>query len=191
MTSNTDFTLEVTAKESNLDVSSNAVHTVTVSPTVAQPVGYTVDLCTNPDAATADSVHLDRVPSRAFDDQISNYNGGYIRHTADDVAHWLQYDFGAGNEKRIEKYTLEGEAGSYCDIEAPKQWEFQGSNDGTNWITLDTRSNISGWQPNVKNEFIFDNPDHYRYYRWNGMMAFPGNGNDTIIGEAEMMEAIY
>jgi len=47
---------------------------------------------------------------------------------------------------------------------SPKDWQLQGSNDGTNWTTLDTRSNIS-WSYEETKSFTLSSSVSYYYYR--------------------------
>ena len=66
----------------------------------------------------------------------------------------------------------------------PSAWTFQGSNNDTDWTTLDTQSGISsGWTIGVPREFIGSNSTAYRYYRIN-FTAF-NDGTYLIIGEVE------
>ena len=54
---------------------------------------------------------------------------------------WVKFDFGAGNAKAFNGYkwyTANDE-----DSRDPVSWTLQGSNDGTNWTTLDSRTNYS------------------------------------------------
>jgi hypothetical protein len=54
---------------------------------------------------------------------------------------WVKFDFGSGNTKSFtgyKWYTANDEISR-----DPVSWTIQGSNDGTNWTTLDTRTNIS------------------------------------------------
>ena len=60
------------------------------------------------------------------------------------VPSWLQYDLGAGNEVAVVEYTIAaytGEAGR-----APKDWELQGSVDGSTWVTLDSQAGVTDWE---------------------------------------------
>jgi hypothetical protein len=59
---------------------------------------------------------------------------------------WLAYDFGAGNAKKISKYTM-----IVAQLDrAPSAWTFEGSLDGTSWTVLDTKNGQSGWALGVK-----------------------------------------
>ncbi len=52
----------------------------------------------------------------------------------------------------------------------PKDWTFEGSNDGTNWTVLDTQTNQSFSDASMNGElkqYNFTNTTEYRYYRLN------------------------
>ena len=53
---------------------------------------------------------------------------------------------------------------TYRHLEAPTTWTFEGWN-GTNWIPLDIKTNITGWKLGEKREFTFDNSKPYKAYR--------------------------
>ena len=69
----------------------------------------------------------------------------------------------------------------------PKTWQFQGSNDSTNWNTLDTRTNISTPTRGAKYKYNFANTVAYTYYR---LLVSEKNGSTdgvmTQIGEWEI-----
>lgn len=48
----------------------------------------------------------------------------------------------------------------------PKDWELSGSIDGTNWTTLDTRTNVDFSDRNQTLNFFIDNTNPYIYYRF-------------------------
>ena len=77
----------------------------------------------------------------------------------------VQYDFGAGRAPLIERYTVT----SADDVPErdPKDWQFQGSNDGTNWTTLDTQSGETFPARFYEMEYAVGKPAAYRYYRLN------------------------
>jgi hypothetical protein len=50
---------------------------------------------------------------------------------------------------------------------SPKSWDFQASNDGINWIVLDSRSNYTTYTAwTYTDEFTFSNNTTYTYYRF-------------------------
>jgi hypothetical protein len=78
---------------------------------------------------------------------------------------WIQYDFGSGNDQTIKRYAV----ASANDVPGrdPKNWQFQGSPDGTTWTTLDTQSNQSFAFRYQTNTYNIGNTTAYRYYRLN------------------------
>jgi hypothetical protein len=96
---------------------------------------------------------------------------------------WLQYDFG-GTPQIIKGYAIT----SANDVPArdPRNWQFQASNDGANWTTLDTRSN-QGSDPYRYQTFsyFFGNSTAYRYYRLN---VTANNGDANVqLGELALL----
>lgn len=59
----------------------------------------------------------------------------------------------------------------------PKDWTLQGSNDGTNWTTLDTRPGQSWSGRNQGRSFRFQNTTAYSYYK---LMITANNGGTAI-----------
>lgn len=56
------------------------------------------------------------------------------------------------------------------------EWEFQGSNDGTTWVTLDNRTAQTGWSQSETRHYEFTNETAYLYYQLN---ARGGGGPDA------------
>ena len=90
---------------------------------------------------------------------------------------WLLYDFGASNTRTIKRYTIT----SANDVPArdPKDWQLQGSNDGSAWTTLDTRSNQSFAARFEAQTYSIASPGAYRYYRLN-VTANGGDGSTQL-----------
>jgi len=77
---------------------------------------------------------------------------------------WLRYDFGANNAQVVKRYTINSADVATRD---PKDWQFQGSQDGSTWTTLDTRSGQTFTIPMAQNTYNIGNTTAYRYYRIN------------------------
>ena len=90
---------------------------------------------------------------------------------------WLQYDFGSGATQTIKRYSVT----SANDVPArdPKDWQFQGSNDGSAWTTLDTQSNQSFATRFEALTYSISSPGAYRYYRLN-VTANGGDGSTQL-----------
>jgi hypothetical protein len=92
---------------------------------------------------------------------------------------WLQYDFGAGNEQVVKRYTINS-----ADVAArdPKDWNFLGSQDGSSWTTLDSQSNQSFAIRMQQNTYPIGNTTAYRYYR----LDITANNGSTGVAIAEL-----
>ncbi len=74
----------------------------------------------------------------------------------------VDYDF--GEPTLIDSYGLAfGRA--YWQTRAPRVWTYQGSNDKQAWVTLDERTNETGWSTHDYRRYTFPNETAYRYYR--------------------------
>jgi len=129
----------------------------------------------NPSGGTASAssiLNADNAAAKAFDGDAATY--GWGNNNA--MPSWLEYDYGAGNERVINKYrficssTQSGGWGS--ENYNPKTWKFEGYN-GSDWITLDTISDglitMDQWK-----DFSFSNTKSYQKYRINISAAESG-----------------
>ncbi len=162
----------------------NTTGTFEVSTQVASGT-YTADQCTG-GTATAQEYQNPYTPDKLFDD---NTGGSSLWRNNNNLPVWIQYDFGAGNEKKISKYRLYW-AGGNTDF-TPYSWEFLGSNDGTNWTTLDTQTGQNNWTSGQWREYTFTNTQSYQIYRLN-IINNNGQGSTGVyLNEMEMMEEVY
>ena len=128
-------------------------------------------------------------PTGAFDNNLTGgsandgswyaYSGGAYQ-----PAGIIGQDFGAGNEKIVLCYRIysNGSSVSYN----PEDWTFEGSNDGSNWDVLDTKTGKSAdLGGHVWSEFPITNSTAYRYYRLN--ITANGGGTYLVIQEIEML----
>lgn len=141
--------------------------------------------------ATASSYIDVRTPSAAFDgytnDEIQCWHSSSFGGNQ-----WLQYDFGATTTKVITAYWVmpRPDMSWY-----PKTWTFLGSNDGTNFTTLDTQTSQTMPTPNagVTNtqnqnfaKYTVNNADYFRYYRIN-VTQVNGGSAYCVIGEMALI----
>ncbi|MBW8865585.1 MAG: RICIN domain-containing protein, partial [Verrucomicrobia bacterium] len=89
---------------------------------------------------------------------------------------WLRYDFGSGNAQVIKRYTVNSADVANRD---PKSWQFQGSNDGSTWTTLDTQSSQTFADRSLQKTYNIGNTTAYRYYQIN-VTANNGAGSLAI-----------
>lgn len=133
-----------------------------------EPFGYTSDICTGGTGS----------PANAFD---NNYN------TYSDYAGYpftVSYDLGAGVSASAAKYTLTFAYNLYASA-----WTFEGSNDNSNWTTLDTRTGQTTWVWNSAKSYTLSSISAaYRYFRW---VFTAGYGAVARHGEAEIISPSY
>jgi len=99
---------------------------------------------------------------------------------------WVCYDFGAGNGKVVNKYALNSSRTS--NSRWPTGWNLQGSNNGSNWTTLDTRSGVAWPGQYAWTAYCtFENSTAYRYYK----LYVPGSQpNECCISEIKLVEQL-
>lgn len=91
---------------------------------------------------------------------------------------WLGYTFDKATV--IDAYTIT----SANDVPGrdPKNWQLLGSNDGTNWTTVDTRSNETFATRFQTRSYLTTNTQAYRHYR----LHVTANNNSQILQIAEV-----
>ena len=104
----------------------------------------------------------------------------YSGKTTDPV--WLEYQF-SGLAWAITHYTLTSSS-SDADTD-PRDWQLLGSNDGTNWAVLDTRSNETFTARGQAKEYDFANETPCWFYRLNVTATASGSGTANGVGLAE------
>ncbi|ASR47218.1 hypothetical protein B4V02_11235 [Paenibacillus kribbensis] len=116
------------------------------------------------------------------------FNKGFVTissaWTSSTTSAWLRYDF--SNPVVIEQYVIYPQ--TTATDRAPKDWTFEGSNDGITWNVLDTQSNITGWVNSTPKKFSFSNSNSYKNYRIN---ITANNGSQYLaLSELEMMSKV-
>lgn len=116
---------------------------------------------------------------RVFDKILTG--NGWISLSGSILNQWVSYQF--VKPTVINKYTL---IVTYSLTAAPKDWVFQGSNDGISWDDLDTRTEQTSWILGLKKEYEFSNKNPYLIYR---ILVNANNGHAyyVSINEIEMM----
>ncbi|MFC3324265.1 hypothetical protein [Mesorhizobium cantuariense] len=85
---------------------------------------------------------------------------------------WVQYRLASSAQKVCNAYWIQapGAAGRAEDM--PTQWEVQGSNDGSTWVTIDSQQGQTGWSASERRYFEFSNRTPFEYLR----LDFEGGG---------------
>jgi hypothetical protein len=133
----------------------------------------TSDISPSPFVATASSIYTSYdYPYRAFDRNLSTQ-----WRSRNYPPQWIKIDI--GQQKIVKKYAITSDDAL--------SWNFEASNDETNWITLHTVTNTSPWNSGEKRSFFVENDTLYRYYRLvitNTFVSYPR------INEFELYEDI-
>ena len=100
--------------------------------------------------------------------------GGWL--TNGNSTGWLQYQFPSACIVRA--YAFSGWSADTWNGRVPTAWTLQGSNNGSTWTTLDTRTcSADAFVRYVKRVFIVASPNSYAYYRLN---ITANNGNSYM-----------
>jgi hypothetical protein len=114
--------------------------------------------------------------SNAFDGNASSF----WCSKATGLPQWIQYDLGEGLAKRVVEYTLTARSPSYNPANS---FVFAGSNNGTDWTTIDTQTGLS-WSGGEKKRFNdFTNSTLYRYHR----ITVTASGSAAEFAEIELL----
>ena len=90
---------------------------------------------------------------------------------------WIQYQ--APNSYVVDRYSIT--SANDAPARDPLRWTLQGSNDGTAWTTIDTRSGEDFASRFLTRTFTFSNNTAYSYYRFN-----LNNNSGTVLQLAEI-----
>ena len=104
---------------------------------------------------TSSSVYGAYANWKAFDKIYNTYWNSEIPGV---MPQWICYQF--TSPKIIKAYSIVAYDINY----SPKDWTFEGSNDGSDWVVLDTRSGKTNWSID---SFSCVNTTAYEYYRIN------------------------
>jgi len=126
---------------------------------------------------------------KALNDSLSSPDTNFDRLIFTAGAGYLKYQFTAS--KVVTQYGItphnynDGAAvGQVC-----KTWTFKGSNDGTNWTTIDTQTDVTtGWTQGTRRLFQCANATAYTYYMLD--MTAQNGGSQIVLGEWELMETV-
>jgi len=155
---------------------------------VAEPTPEDTDLVppltadtTENGIATASTVFSsDFVAYKAFDGALGQLNAWVTKNVK---TGWLAYEF--PSEKLVKKYSItpriyKANGQDIGVVESPKSWTFEGWN-GTEWVVLDTQTDVTTWTAGTAVEFPITNSTKYKKYRIN----ITANNGYTWLGIGE------
>lgn len=98
-------------------------------------------------------------PKNLFDQSLAPSSFWEI---TDELPIWVEMQF--ENKKEVAGYNIK--VGLTAIHRMPNAWQLQGTNDEINWITVDSRSEQTGWKGNENREYVIQNPGQYLSYRF-------------------------
>jgi len=104
-------------------------------------------------------------------------NTPYLKYFTPNSTTWLQFQ--AASPAVVTGYSITS-ANDYPDRD-PRDWIFEGSTNGTTWVTLDTRSNETFVARYARKSYSFSNSTAYAYYR----LSITGNAGSPHTQLAE------
>lgn len=129
---------------------------------------------------------------KAFDLGVSG-NSASVWRSNGKGEQWLRYDFNSGFQSgkfvQLFSYGLcfnssyQG-ALTAATCQMPKTWQFQGSNDGETWTTLDERTDFVSWQ--TFSYFLLATPASYCKYRLVMTAAVGASATDYSVTEVRL-----
>jgi len=123
-------------------------------------------------------------PSNEGKEQAFDGNAGTKWYTgAPTGAGWIQIQLKWGYV--ISQYSIT--SANDADGRDPKDWTLQGSNDGTNWTVLDTRTNENFTDRHQKKTYTFSNTMPYSYYKLD--VSANHTAGELQLAELELVEA--
>lgn len=123
---------------------------------------------------------------RAFDKDL--YSSNNIKWQSPTMESFLGYQFNFPTLISSYSLMIQNDATTGYLSEAPKEWQFEGSNDNQNWDILDKQIDITGWMSLNRKTFNLTTEKPYTFYRVN-IKANNGDSK-TSIAELDMYEKI-
>lgn len=118
---------------------------------------------------------------QAFDDDPGTY---YQAEATTALPEYIAYQFAA--PVQVQKYVITSTGdGDYPS--PPASWTFDGSNDGLAWVTLDSRTGVSGWASGTPKTYTFTASSSYTWFRLNVAENYDASPFGFCVLELEMM----
>jgi hypothetical protein len=139
-----------------------------------------------PFVASASSAAGANLAYIAFNGSLAN---GW--QTASSTTGWLQIDRGSAGSTALGSYAIASTSNAGFGSVCPSAFTLQGSNNGSTWTTLDTRTAETGWTASQVRTYTCNSPTGipYRYYRLD--VTASNGGASIVVGELYLYEATF
>lgn len=122
-----------------------------------------------------DSCHDNYPASFAFNNLMTKTSMAYV---VGGISTFVAIGYDFGTQTSINCYRMFPGVNSNVSAGWPKNWTFEGSDDGSNWVALDARTNET-FSVNTWNTYPLEEMASYRYYRVN-VTAQQGSGRFNV-----------
>jgi len=131
--------------------------------------------------------HTVNVATNAFDNNPATKWLDYANSYPSTRASWLQYEYAGGLQIAVSNYTLT--SANDAPERDPAAWRLLGSNNGgSNWTTLDVRTNQTFASRYLTQAYAVSNPAPFNIYRLQiDRVANPPSANSVQLAEFELI----
>ncbi len=114
------------------------------------------------DTTLSSEAHASFPATGAFDGKMATTADRWLSKKAAHMS--VVYHFNEAT--RVNTILLYSSASDMYDTRSPKDWTFEGSNDGATWTVLDTRTGEASWGKGEIRTYRFENDAAYAYYKF-------------------------
>ena len=132
------------------------------------------------DATLSSEAHASYPAAGAFDGKMATTADRWLSKKAAHMS--VVYHFNEAT--RVNTIMLYSSASDMYDTRSPKNWTFEGSNNGEDWTILDTRTDESSWGKGEIRTYRFENDTAYAYYKFD-CTAINGASDYLMLWEIE------
>lgn len=155
-----------------------SAYTSAVTVTTLAPTGALTDLTDDGGVLTV-KYENGASAAEASDKLIDNsFSTKYLIPSGNALPYWIRYESTTGANQLLTKYTLT--SGGDAVGRDPKNWVLEGSDNGTSWTAVDTRTGFLFTARSQTVAFVLTTPAQYKYYQ---ITVTANNGSTTIPGQ--------
>ena len=137
-------------------------------------------------SAQGDNAAFGEVATNAFDNSTATKWLDFANANPATRASWIQYRYAGGAQNIVTQYSVA--AANDAPERDPRDWRLLGSNDGTNWTTLDPRTGVVFTNRFELHSYAVANPNGFNIYRLQiDRVANPATANSVQLSELEFI----
>ncbi|MDA3799466.1 MAG: discoidin domain-containing protein [Kiritimatiellae bacterium] len=133
---------------------------------------------------TYSTSHVSYPGDNAYDGlPVNNYLGRWLAVANKLPNVYVTYQFTNGLSYAVDSYKIWNQTKYEVVARAPKNFSLLASSNGTDWVTLDTRTNQTGWTDAEGRLYEFTNTVEYSYFK---LLIAANNGDPDYCGLSEI-----